>query len=115
MTNVKKFNIVQEGYDIYEVNKFLKVVTSEFEKLVQKNAELESKVQELNAIIDEYEVKSNSVELYKEELDGFIDKRKDVKTSLEYEIGILEEKLESYNKALNALFYDHIEMINKLK
>lgn len=115
MSNVKKFSIVEEGYDIYEVNKFLKVVTGEFEKLVEKNSELENTIQELDLLIKEYENKSNSVELYKEEMDAFIGKRKDLKASLEIEISILEEKVANYNKSLNNMFYDHVEMINKLK
>ncbi len=114
MTN-KKFNIVNEGYDINEVNKFLKVVTAEFEKLVSTNADLEVTIKELNEKIRTYEERVNSVELYKEELDSFIDAKRAEKISLENQINILESKLEEYNNVLNTIFYEHVELINKLK
>ncbi len=113
--DVKKFSIVSEGYDVDEVNKFLKIVTGEFEKLVVKNKELEKTVDELNDAIFELEKKNNSVDLFKEELDSYIVNRKEEKKSLEIELSILEQNVEEYKKTLNKIFYDHMELVNKLK
>lgn len=115
MSNVKKFSVVSEGYDISEVNKFLKIVTDEFEKLVGKNSELESLVNELNLQIEELEAKSSSVDFYKEEIDSYLESKHETKKSLEIELEILEDKVKAYQESLNTMFYDHIEMINKLK
>ncbi|MFV0498706.1 MAG: DivIVA domain-containing protein [Bacilli bacterium] len=112
---VKKFNIVSEGYDVNEVNKFLKIVTSEYEKIISKNKELEIVVKDLNDHVTELENKSDSVELFKEELDSYIENRREEKKSLEIELSILEKNIEEYKKTLNNIFYDHMELINKIK
>ncbi len=113
--NVKKFNIVSEGYDIDEVNKFLKIVTGEFEKLVVKNKELETTIEEMNGLIAELDEKNSSVDLFKEELDSYIENRKEEKKTLEIELDILEKSVEDYKKTLNKIFYDHMEIVSKLK
>ncbi len=113
--DVKKFSIVNEGYDVDEVNKFLKIVTTEFEKLVVKNKDLEKTISELNTSIIELEQRNSSVDLFKEELDSYIENRKEEKKTLEIELSILEEKAEEYKKTLNQIFYDHMELINKIK
>ncbi len=113
--NVKKFTVVKDGYSIDEVNKFLKIVTGEFEKLVEKNKELEQTISELDASLSTLEEKNSSVDLFKEELDSYIEKRKEQKKTLEIEVSILEEKVEDYKKALNTIFYDHMDLVNKIK
>ncbi len=115
MTVKSKFNIVSEGYEIKEVNKFLKIVTSEFEKLIDKNQGLEREIKTLTAKISQLENETNSVDFYKDELDSYLEKRKIDKESLELELSTLEEKVEEYQKAINTLFHDHIEIINKIK
>lgn len=115
MTVKSKFNIVSEGYDINEVNKFLKIVTAEFEKLVEKNQELDIKVKSLNEQISVLEDEKNSVDFYKDELDSYLEKRRVDKTSLELELEELEDRIEAYQRAINNMFHDHIDIINKLK
>lgn len=112
---VKNFSIVKNGYDIEEVNKFLKVVTTEFEKLVVKNTELEATIESLSSTIEELEAKTNSVDGFIEELDSYIEIRKEDKKTIEIELGILEQQVEDYKKLLNTIFYDHMELINKVK
>ncbi len=115
MTAKSKFNIVSEGYDVKEVNKFLKIVTSEFEKLIDKNQGLEREIKALNSKITELEKETSSVDFYKDELDSYLEKRRIDKESLELELSSLEEKVEEYQRTINKLFHDHIEIINKIK
>lgn len=112
---IKKFSVVSKGYDVDEVNKFLKIVTNEFEKLVVKNKDLENEIEEMSASIESLKEKTTSVDMFKEELDSYIENRKEEKKTLEIELSILEEKVEEYKKTLNQIFYDHMEVINKLK
>ena len=45
---MKRFSIVNNGYDVDEVNKFIDIVIRRLEKLNAENASLNAKIQELN-------------------------------------------------------------------
>ena len=50
---MKRFSIVQEGYDIDEVNRFIDIVINRLEKLNAENASYLAKINKLNARINE--------------------------------------------------------------
>ena len=45
---MKRFSIVENGYDIDEVNRFIDIVISRLEKLNTENATLVAKIEKLN-------------------------------------------------------------------
>lgn len=63
---MKRFSIVENGYDINEVNRFIDVVIERLEKLNTENASYVAKIDKLNSIIQEKsELSSNNINLEK--------------------------------------------------
>ena len=90
---MKRFSIVDHGYDIDEVNRFIDIVISRLEKLNTENATYVAKIDKLNQKLKTDSV-SDTVKLEKAILavQETADKMKEVSRTAE----VLENKIEQY-------------------
>lgn len=59
---MKRFSIVDKGYDIDEVNRFIDIVIGRLEKLNAENATYVAKIEKLNARLQEVNPNDNKLE-----------------------------------------------------
>ncbi len=114
MTNKNKFKLVANGYDVQEVNDFLRKVTEEFEKVVNKNVLLSNENMELRTDKKDLEDKT-SVESIISELDTFAKLKHNEVESLEKRKKELEKKIDIYEQMINEMVNNHLTVINKLR
>lgn len=62
---MKRFSIVEKGYDIDEVNRFIDIVIGRLEKLNTENTTYASKIERLNARIQEKETNNSALDINK--------------------------------------------------
>lgn len=62
---MKRFSIVEKGYDIDEVNRFIDIVIGRLEKLNTENTTYAAKIERLNAKIQEKEVNNSALDINK--------------------------------------------------
>lgn len=62
---MKRFSIVEKGYDIDEVNRFIDIVIGRLEKLNTENTTYAAKIERLNARIQEKETNNSALDINK--------------------------------------------------
>ena len=107
---MKRFSVVQNGYDIDEVNRFIDIVIARLEKLNTENVTYVEKIEKLTnqlknnnttdysklekAIIDIKDTSDRIKELAKKEADMILDEAKNNANSIVHEALIKAEKIE---------------------
>jgi len=142
---VKRFSIVNNGYDIDEVNRFIDIVIGRLEKLNAENASYVAKIEKLNeklnnnsqdntekmerALLAIQETSDRMKEVAKEEARIIIEEAKNNANAIvhealvnaektENERAILEKNIKVYKQRMQALVkgqLDLIEDIDKVK
>ena len=59
---MKRFNIVENGYDINEVNRFIDIVIGRLEKMSSENTIYKNKIDDLNRELKEKNINSQKIE-----------------------------------------------------
>ena len=136
---MKRFTIVENGYDINEVNKFVDIVISKFERLNNDNIQYSKKIEELNkhlgisnnndisrlenVIFTLEEINDKLKETSKKEADAIIDEAKNNANTIinealmkfediEHEKMILEKNINIYKKRVKLLIEEELKLIN---
>lgn len=107
---MKRFNVVQNGYDIDEVNRFIDIVIARLEKLNTENVTYIAKIEKLTnqlknnnttdysklekAILAVQDTSDRIKELAKKEADIILDEAKNNANSIVHEALIKAEKIE---------------------
>lgn len=136
---MEKFRIVENGYDIEEVNRFIDIVIRKFEKLNAENAAYVAKIDKLNLAIEEnkndyklekailavQETADRMKEVSKEEARIIIEEAKNNANSIvhealikaekiEHESMLLEKNINVYKERVRNLLESQLEMIGDL-
>ena len=136
---MEKFRIVENGYDIDEVNRFIDIVIRKFEKLNAENAAYVAKIDKLNLLIEEnkndyklekailavQETADRMKEVSKEEARIIIEEAKNNANSIvhedliraekiEHESMLLEKNINVYKERVRNLLESQLEMVGEL-
>ena len=136
---MEKFRIVENGYDIDEVNRFIDIVIRKFEKLNAENAAYVAKIDKLNLLIEEnkndyklekailavQETADRMKEVSKEEARIIIEEAKNNANSIvhealiraekiEHESMLLEKNINVYKERVRNLLKSQLEMVGDL-
>ena len=136
---MEKFRIVENGYDIEEVNRFIDIVIRKFEKLNAENAAYVAKIDKLNLLIEEnkndyklekailavQETADRMKEVSKEEARIIIEEAKNNANSIvhealikaekiEHESMLLEKNINVYKERVKNLLESQLDMIGDL-
>lgn len=136
---MEKFRIVENGYDIDEVNRFIDIVIRKFEKLNAENAAYVAKIDKLNLLIEEnkndyklekailavQETADRMKEVSKEEARIIIEEAKNNANSIvhealiraekiEHESMLLEKNINVYKERVRNLLESQLEMVGDL-
>ncbi|MBQ8219553.1 MAG: DivIVA domain-containing protein [Bacilli bacterium] len=140
---MKRFSIVDKGYDIDEVNRFIDIVIRRMEKLNTENTTYIAKIENLNKKISEINNNSTEVnrlekailavqetndrikEVSKEEARIIIEEAKNNANSIihealikaekiEYERLVLEKNMKVYKERLKSILEAQLEIANDL-
>lgn len=139
---MKRFSIVDKGYDIEEVNKFIDIVINRLEKLNRENTSNIATIDILNKKIIEIENNNNTSKLEKailavqetsdrikevsrEEARVIVDEAKNnantiihealVKAEkLEYENSVLEKNIKVYKERIKSLLESQLKLIDDM-
>lgn len=107
---MKRFSVVQNGYDIDEVNRFIDIVIGRLEKLNTENATLQAKMEKMNTLTEEanaaydkrlekailavQETSDRMREVAKEEASIIVEEAKNNANSIIHEALVKSEKIE---------------------
>lgn len=126
---MKRFSIVENGYDIDEVNRFIDIVISRLEKLNTENATLVAKIEKLNqrqnvpvsdesklekAILAVQETADRMREVAKEEANIIVEEAKNNANSIVHEALIKAEKIEIERNLLEKNMKIYKERVKNL-
>ena len=125
---MKRFNIVENGYDINEVHRFIDIVINKLEKLNAENAAYVAKIDKLNLLIEEnkndyklekailavQETADRMKEVSKEEARIIIEEAKNNANSIIHEALIRAEKIEHDNMLLEKNMKVYKERVKSL-
>ena len=125
---MEKFRIVENGYDIDEVNRFIDIVIRKFEKLNAENAAYVAKIDKLNLLIEEnkndyklekailavQETADRMKEVSKEEARIIIEEAKNNANSIVHEALIRAERIEHDNMMIEKNMKAYKERIKSL-
>ena len=139
---MKRFSIVNNGYDVDEVNRFIDIVISRLEKLNAENASYASKIEKLNAQLKEnegtydfgklektllavQETADRVKEVAKEEARVIVDEAKNNANSIvhealvnaqktEQERALLEKNMKVYKQRLRSLIEGQLELVDEI-
>ena len=137
---MKRFSIVEHGYDIDEVNRFIDIVIGRLEKLNAENASYAAKVDKLNqkiagmgnnneklekAILAIQDTSERIREMAKEEANMIVEEAKNNATAIvhealvkaektEHERMILEKNIKVYKGKVRSLLEAELEIIDDL-
>lgn len=139
---MKRFNVVQNGYDIDEVNRFIDIVIARLEKLNTENvtyiAKIEKLTNQLNnnnttdysklekAILAVQDTSDRIKELAKKEADIILDEAKNNANSIvhealikaekiEQEKMLLEKKIKVSKEKIKNILNSELELLNELE
>ena len=126
---MKRFNIVENGYDIDEVNRFIDIVIGRLEKLNAENAAYVAKIEKLNsklqenkpnedklekAILAVQETADRMKEVSREEARIIVEEAKNNANSIVHEALIRAEKIEKDSMILEKNMKVYKERIKNL-
>lgn len=139
---MKRFSIVNNGYDINEVNRFIDIVIGRLEKLNAENASYADKIDKLNTKLKEnnntydfnklektllavQETADRVKEVAKEEARVIVDEAKNNANSIvhealvnaqktEQERAILEKNMKVYKQRLRSLIEGQLELVDEI-
>ena len=126
---MKRFNIVDQGYDIEQVHKFIDIVIRKLEKLNTENAEYIKEIEELNlklkenktdedklerAILAVQETSDRMKDVAKEEARIIVEEAKNNANSIVHEALIRAERIEQDNMILEKNMKAYKERIKSL-
>ena len=126
---MKRFSIVEKGYDIDEVNRFIDIVIGRLEKLNAENAAYVAKIDKLNlkiqeskpdeeklekAILAVQETADRMKEVSKEEARIIIEEAKNNANSIVHEALIRAEKIEQESMILEKNIKSYKERVKSL-
>lgn len=126
---MKRFSIVENGYDIDEVNRFIDIVIGRLEKLNAENAAYVAKIDKLNlklqedrpneeklekAILAVQETADRMKEVSREEAKIIIDEAKNNANSIVHEALIRAEKIEQESMILEKNMKAYKERVKSL-
>lgn len=139
---MKRFNVVQNGYDIDEVNRFIDIVIARLEKLNTENVTYIAKIEKLTnqlkninttdysklekAILAVQDTSDRIKELAKKEADIILDEAKNNANSIvhealikaekiEQEKMLLEKKLKVSKEKIKNILNSELELLNELE
>ena len=139
---MKRFSIVNNGYDVDEVNRFIDIVIGRLEKLNAENASYVSKIEKLNAKLNEnssnydfsklektlvavQETADRVKETAKEEARVIVEEAKNNANSIvhealinaqktEQERATLEKNMKVYKQRLRSLIEGQLELVDEI-
>lgn len=126
---MKRFNIVDQGYDIEQVHKFIDIVIRKLEKLNTENAEYIKEIEELNLKLKENKTDEDKLErailavqetadrmrdVAKEEARIIVEEAKNNANSIVHEALIRAERIEQDNMLLEKNMKAYKERIKSL-
>ena len=127
---MKRFSVVQNGYDVDEVNKFIDIVIGRLEKLNTENTTLQAKIEKLNtkteqtgyndekklekAILAIQETSDRMREVAKEEASIIVDEAKNNANSIIHEALIKAEQIEQERLLLEKNIKIYKERVKNL-
>ena len=126
---MKRFTIVENGYDVNEVHRFIDIVISKLEKLSAENASYVAQIEELNlklkenkpneeklekAILAVQETADRIKEISKEEARIIVEEAKNNANSIIHEALIRAEKIEHDNMLLEKNMKVYKERVKSL-
>ena len=127
---MKRFSIVDHGYDIYEVNRFIDIVISRLEKLNTENATYVAKIDKLNqklktdsvsdtvklekAILAVQETADKMKEVSREEARIIVEEAKNNANSILHEALVKAEKTENVRMILEKNIRVYKERVRSL-
>ena len=126
---MKRFTIVENGYDVNEVHRFIDIVISKLEKLSAENASYVAQIEELNlklkenkpneeklekAILAVQETADRIKEISKEEARIIVEEAKNNANSIIHEALIRAEKIEHDNMLLEKNMKIYKERVKSL-
>ena len=126
---MKRFTIVENGYDVNEVHRFIDIVISKLEKLSAENASYVAQIEELNiklkenkpnaeklekAILAVQETADRIKEISKEEARIIVEEAKNNANSIIHEALIRAEKIEHDNMILEKNIKIYKERVKSL-
>ena len=126
---MKRFSIVENGYDIDEVNRFIDIVIGRLEKLNAENAAYVAKIDKLNlklqedrpneeklekAILAVQETADRMKEVSREEAKIIVDEAKNNANSIVHEALIRAEKIEQESMILEKNMKAYKERVKSL-
>ena len=139
---MKRFNVVQNGYDIDEVNRFIDIVIARLEKLNTENVTYIAKIEKLTnqlknnnttdysklekAILAVQDTSDRIKELAKKEADIILDEDKNNANSIvhealikaekiEQEKMLLEKKIKVSKEKIKNILNSELELLNELE
>lgn len=139
---MKRFNVVQNGYDIDEVNRFIDIVIARLEKLNTENVTYIAKIEKLTnqlknnnttdysklekAILAVQDTSDRIKELTKKEADIILDEAKNNANSIvhealikaekiEQEKMLLEKKIKVSKEKIKNILNSELELLNELE
>ena len=69
---MKRFSVVENGYDVDEVNRFIDIVIGRLEKLNAENAAYVAKIEKLNTKLQEVKPDDNKLEKADEKINAIL-------------------------------------------
>ena len=126
---MKRFNIVDQGYDIEQVHKFIDIVIRKLEKLNTENAEYIKQIEELNSKLKENKTDEDKLErailavqetadrmkdVAKEEARIIVEEAKNNANSIVHEALIRAERIEHDNMMVEKNMKAYKERIKSL-
>ena len=126
---MKRFSIVENGYDVDEVNRFIDIVIGRLEKLNAENAAYVAKIEKLNLKIQENRPQEDKLEkailavqesadrmkeVSKEEARIIVEEAKNNANSIVHEALIRAEKIEQENMILEKNIKIYKERVKSL-
>jgi len=135
---MKRFSVVNNGYDIDEVNRFIDIVIGRLEKLNTENATYRAKIEKLQekrsnvdtdrlekALLAVQETSDRMKEVAKEEARMIVDEAKNNANSIihealvnaertEQERNMLEKNIKVYKQRMKSLVEGQLELIDEL-
>lgn len=126
---MKRFSIVENGYDVDEVNRFIDIVIGRLEKLNAENAAYAAKIDKLNlklqedrpnedklekAILAVQETADRMKEVSREEAKIIVDEAKNNANSIVHEALIRAEKIEQESMILEKNMKAYKERVKSL-
>ena len=126
---MKRFSVVENGYDIDEVNRFIDIVIGRLEKLNAENAAYVAKIEKLNVKLQESNLDENKLEkailavqetadrmkeVSKEEARIIVEEAKNNANSIVHEALIRAERIEQDNMILEKNMKAYKERIKSL-